>query len=128
MMHTHFTDCGLIFGVRIWCDFGLGDMARDENFMRDMLFSMFKAYFHNPQPETPALPPIFNAVAKEPDQRICTFCLSTRLGPGQMRRCPCQQVYYCSTACRDADWKKVHKSVCSAKKGKPVSVLAKGAN
>jgi hypothetical protein len=117
MMHTHFADCGMIFGRRIWCDFGLCDMVHDGNFMRDMLLDMFKAYFLHRQSEQSALPPIFDAVSKQPDQRICAFCLSTRLGTGQMSRCPCTQVYYCSAACQGADWK-VHKLVCGARKGR----------
>jgi hypothetical protein len=114
MMHTHYADCGLIFGS-MWWKFGLGDMVGDDmhDFMRGMLVDMYMAY--NVAPTPPALPPLFNAVTLGSGQRVCAGCMTFRLGTGQMKRCPCQQVYYCSKACQNANWT-VHRAVCGRKK------------
>lgn len=114
MMHTHYDDCGLIFGS-MWWKFGLGEMVAESihDFMRRMLIDMFMAY--NVRPIPPALPPLFNAVIQGSDQRVCAGCMTFRLGTGQMRRCPCQQVYYCSVACQLANWK-VHRVICGRAK------------
>jgi len=111
MMHTHFADCGLVFGS-MWWKFGLADMTNVSLhiFMRGMLAGMFKAYYFAPTPPA-VLPPLFNAVTLGSGQRVCAGCMTFRLGTGQMKRCPCQQVYYCSAACQTANWK-VHRVVC----------------
>ena len=116
MMHTHYEDFGLIFGT-MWFKFGLGEMISTgmHDFMREMLSGMFVRY--NLAPVPPASPPLFNAVIRDSGQRICAGCMSSRLGTGQMMRCPCHQVYYCSKACQLANWK-VHRLVCG-QRGKP---------
>jgi hypothetical protein len=109
VMRTHFADCGLIYSEKIWLEFGLQEMVNNTRFMQKMLAELFWTYIVAPEP--PSLPPLFNAVTVGSDQRICAKCLSFRLGSGQMMRCPCHQVYYCSKACQNADWK-VHRVVC----------------
>lgn len=113
MMHTHFADCGLLFGT-MWWKFGLGEMLSDGLyvFMRGLLTDMFILYHNKTLP--PTLPPLFNAVALGSGQRVCANCLAFRLGTGQMMRCPCHQVYYCSAACQKANWK-VHRVMCGTK-------------
>jgi hypothetical protein len=112
IMHTHYADCGLLFGD-IWWKFGLGDMIRDSLYvvMRGMLTDLFFIYSIVTSP--PALPAFFNAVTVDSVQRMCAACLSSKIGAAQMKRCPCHQVYYCSIACQKANWK-VHQTVCSA--------------
>jgi hypothetical protein len=116
MMHTHFADCGLLFGD-MWWKFGLGDILGDNNtlytFMRNTLTDMF--FIYNAVPSAPSLTPFFNAVTMGSGQRVCATCLATRLGSAQMMRCTCHQVYYCSVACQRANWK-VHKVVCGVAK------------
>ena len=116
MMHTHFEDFGFVFG-KLWFDFGFKDMVKDpSHFMQDMLLGMFMAYHASEDSPFMALPPLFNAVTMGSGQRICAKCLKSRFGNNQMKRCPCQQVYYCSEECQGKDWK-VHKVVCTKRKG-----------
>jgi hypothetical protein len=114
MMHTHFADFGFVFG-KVWWGFGLGDMVDKDLycFMRGMLFDMFLTY-NTTKPPPLALPPFFNASTAGSGQRVCAKCLVFRLGPREMMRCPCRQVYYCSIECQRADWK-VHRVVCRKK-------------
>jgi hypothetical protein len=115
IMHTHFADFGLVFG-KLWWEFGLRTMvgAGLYDFMRDALMDMFLIY-HSATPLP--LPPLFDPVTVGSGQRICANCLTFRLGTGQMMRCPCRQVYYCSVACQKADWR-VHRVLCT---GRPAS-------
>lgn len=110
MMHTHFSDMGMIFSKKIWLDFGLGSMIHQtpHEFMRHMLMCMFMAY----NSASIDLPPLFNAVTRHGSgRRVCAKCMIFKRGPGKMMRCPCQQVYYCDKTCQREDWK-VHKLVC----------------
>ena len=113
MMRTHFEDFGLIFGSRIWSEFGLGEMVQTSGreFMRTMLLGMYHSYNSDPL----RLPPLSNVYTIKPGQRVCGKCMIFKLGRDQMMRCPCQQVYYCSKACQKQDWK-THSIICSAKK------------
>jgi hypothetical protein len=120
MMHTHFADCGLIFSEKIWVDFGLGAMIGDgcTKFMSGMLTQMFMQYFTVKEDalSSAMLPPLHSAkTAAGSGQRVCAGCLSTRMGSGQMKQCPCQKVYYCCKECQKGDWK-IHRLVCGVKK------------
>jgi hypothetical protein len=111
IMHTHFEDCGLLFGD-MWWKFGLSDILSDSDpytFMRNTLTDMFLIY--TAVPSAPLLTPFSNAVTMGSGQRICANCLATKMGSAQMMRCKCHQVYYCSTACQKANWK-LHREVC----------------
>ena len=93
MMRAHFEDCGLVFG-KIWHDFGLGAVVKDDNkhnFMRGMLLGMFLAYHAQSTPPLP-LPPCCNAATVDRGQHICAHCLEFKLGRGLMMRCPCKTV------------------------------------
>jgi hypothetical protein len=111
MMHTHFSDCGLIFG-KLWFDLGLGDMVQVTgfHFMQNMLLDMCTKYIAKPLP----LPPLCNAKTVHPGQRLCAKCLTFKLGGGLMKRCACLKIYYCSKECQIADWK-THSVLCKAK-------------
>jgi hypothetical protein len=111
VMRTHFDDCGLVFG-KIWFDFGLGGMVQVScfDFMLKMLLAMSTRYIDEPLP----LPPLCNATTVHPGQRICAKCLMFKLGGGQMKRCKCLKIYYCSKECQNADWK-THRVLCKAK-------------
>ena len=113
MMRTHFEDFGLIFGRRIWSEFGLSEMVGTREFMRTMLLEMYCSYNSDPL----RLPPLSNVFTIKPGQRVCGKCMIFKLGRDQMMRCPCQQVYYCSKVCQKQDWK-THSVTCSAKKKK----------
>ena len=119
MMHTHFTDCGLVFG-KLWCDFGFADMMIGvplRFFMFKMLMQMFVKYNNKEAVDknndvTTTLPPMFNAsTVKGSGQHICAKCLTYKLGSGKMMRCPCREVFYCCEECQKKDWK-VHRLVC----------------
>ena len=114
MMHTHFDDCALVLG-KIWWEFGFGNMVQESghDFTRRMLLGMYLSY--NPKSPSLPLPPLFNAHTINSGQRVCAKCMVFKLGNGQMKRCPCHQVYYCSMKCQRADWK-VHRVVCGAVK------------
>lgn len=118
MMHAHFTDCGWVFSDGIWVGFGLGTLIHKDyiGFMHKLLVGMFLQYnaSNEPQPDA-SLPPLYNPATVGSGQRVCAKCLIFRLGSGQMMRCPCREVYYCSKECQLKDWK-VHKAVCGAKK------------
>ena len=110
MMHAHFADFGLIFGKKIWFDFGLSDMMTSNDLMLEMLTTMFFAYIE--EEDAPLPPPLFNAATTTGSaQRVCAKCMTFVARGGHLKRCPCQQVYYCSKECQRKDWK-VHKVVC----------------
>jgi hypothetical protein len=133
MMHTHFADCGFVFG-KLWCDFGFADMVEMplRIFMFNMLMEMFARYYNNKNKNknkvadekvltttttTATLPPLFNAsTIKGSGQHICAKCLTYKLGSGKMMRCPCREVFYCCRECQKKDWK-VHRLVCEAAAG-----------
>jgi hypothetical protein len=111
MMNAHFNDCGYIFG-KLWFGFGYKDMvAKPDRFMQEMLFEMFMNYHKTTNSVLGTLPPLFAATTLGSGQRICAKCLTSRLGSGQMKRCKCHSVYYCSKACQKSDWK-VHRVMC----------------
>lgn len=115
VMHTHFDDCGLVFGA-LWWGFGLGAMAGISlrTFMRGMLTDMFMVYHVQQRP--PPVSTLFNPRTLDRGQRMCASCLALMLGSGRMMRCPCGLVYYCDRACQVADWR-VHRVVCRKKGG-----------
>ena len=120
MMHTHFTDFGLVCG-KLWFDFGLDEMVGEplEHFMFVVLTEMFVKY-NRKDIAVAALPPLSNASTfKGSGQHVCAKCLTFKLGSGKMMCCPCREVYYCCGECQTKDWK-VHRVVCefSGKKKK----------
>ena len=110
VMHTHFDDCGLVFGA-LWWGFGFGALAGIglRTFMRGMLTDMFMVYHVQPRP--PPISTLFSPRTIDRGQRMCASCLALMLGPGRMMRCPCGRVYYCGRECQLADWR-VHRAVC----------------
>jgi hypothetical protein len=121
MMRAHYTDCVTIYG-KFWPGLCLGEMTRHSMsaFMSDMLIGMFMGYHSKSELETPTAnaPAFFDVVLLNCDNRVCSKCKKLKLkGHGELKRCECKEVYYCSSTCQKEDWE-WHSLVCPIAKSR----------